>query len=107
MNLVSFAASDRRHWGVTAPGGVVALSDRFPQWRTLRDVIAAGGIPAVLDDPVTGILWLVRRLAHYGMGQAAGDVVLSGSFIRPVECPPGSHIEADFGPFGAVSVRFA
>lgn len=71
-------------------------------------VVEETGLGAgVLDDPVTGILWLVHRLARYGAGLAAGDIVLSGSFIRPVECPPGSHIEADFGPFGAVSIRFA
>lgn len=70
-------------------------------------VVEETGLGAgVLDDPVTGILWLVHRLARYGAGLAAGDIVLSGSFIRPVECPPGSLIEADFGPFGAVSVRF-
>ena len=48
MNLVTFTAAGRQHWGVTAPGGVATLSDRFPQWRSLRDVIAAGGIPTVL-----------------------------------------------------------
>lgn len=60
----------------------------------------------VLDDPVTGILWLVHRLARYGQGIAAGEVLLSGSFIRPVEAPPGCRIEADFGPFGTVCVAF-
>ncbi|MDP2083666.1 MAG: 2-oxo-hepta-3-ene-1,7-dioic acid hydratase [Gemmobacter sp.] len=70
-------------------------------------VVEETGLGAgVLDDPVTGILWLVHRLARYGMGLAAGDIVLSGSFIRPVECPPGAVIEADFGPFGAVGIRF-
>ena len=48
MNLVSFTAEGRRHWGVTVPGGVLALSGRFPQWPTLRAVIAAGGIPQVM-----------------------------------------------------------
>ncbi|MDP2083667.1 MAG: fumarylacetoacetate hydrolase family protein [Gemmobacter sp.] len=48
MNLVSFSVADRPHWGVTVPGGVVSLSERFAHWRTLRDVIADGGIPAVL-----------------------------------------------------------
>jgi len=61
----------------------------------------------VLNDPVTGILWLVHRLADYGMGTAAGDILLSGSFIRPVEAPPGSRFHADFGPFGQVSLNFA
>lgn len=61
----------------------------------------------VLNDPVTGILWLVHRLADYGMGTAAGEILLSGSFIRPVEAPPGCHFDADFGPFGRVTLNFA
>ena len=61
----------------------------------------------VLNDPVMGIVWLVHRLAAYGMGLAAGDIVLSGSFIRPVEAPPGSRFDADFGPFGRVTLSFA
>ena len=60
----------------------------------------------VLGDPVRSVVWLVRRLAEHGMSVKAGEVLLSGSFIRPVECPPGSVIEADFGDFGAISVRF-
>jgi 2-keto-4-pentenoate hydratase/2-oxohepta-3-ene-1,7-dioic acid hydratase in catechol pathway len=48
MNLVTFTADGRQHWGVTAPGGVLSLSDRFPQWRSLRGVIEAKGIPTVL-----------------------------------------------------------
>ena len=49
MMLVTFTAGGRQHWGVTAPGGVLALSDAFPEWRTLRNVIEAGAIPQVLD----------------------------------------------------------
>lgn len=60
----------------------------------------------VLNNPALGIAWLANRLAQYGQSIAAGDVVLSGSFIRPVEAAHGSLIEADFGPFGHVSCRF-
>ncbi len=60
----------------------------------------------VLNDPAMGIAWLAKRLAVYGGLIKAGDVVLSGSFIRPVEAPPGSLVEADFGPFGSVSCTF-
>lgn len=71
-------------------------------------VVEETGLGAgVLDDPVTGILWLVHRLARYGQGLSAGDIVLSGSFIRPIEAAPGTAFHADFGPFGQVSVRFA
>ena len=70
-------------------------------------VVEETGLGAgVLDDPVTGIIWLVHRLARYGQGLRAGDIVLSGSFIRPIECPSGAVIEADFGSFGRVSLQF-
>lgn len=61
----------------------------------------------VLNDPVNGIVWLARRMAQYGQRIEAGQVILSGSFIRPVECAPGAKIHADFGPFGTVSCDFA
>lgn len=70
-------------------------------------VVEETGLGAgVLDDPVTGILWLVHRLAAYGQGLKAGDIVLSGSFVRAIEAPPGSRFEADFGAFGQVSINF-
>ncbi|MVO15433.1 2-oxo-hept-4-ene-1,7-dioate hydratase [Parasedimentitalea huanghaiensis] len=61
----------------------------------------------VLNDPVTSVLWLARCMASYGQQIEAGDIVLSGSFIRPIECPSGSKITADFGPFGSVDISFA
>ncbi|MCW1934742.1 2-oxo-hept-4-ene-1,7-dioate hydratase [Pararhodobacter zhoushanensis] len=71
-------------------------------------VVEETGLGAgVLDDPATGVVWLVRRLAQYGQGLSAGEVVLSGSFVRPVEAPPGSRFDADFGSFGRVSLSFA
>lgn len=60
----------------------------------------------VLNNPVMGIVWLVHRLSQFGLKLDAGQPILSGSFIRPLECPPGSRIEADFGAFGSVSVHF-
>ncbi len=61
----------------------------------------------VLNDPVTSVLWLARRMAGYGQSIKPGDIVLSGSFIRPLEAPPGSEITADYGPFGTVNINFA
>ncbi|MCZ8151277.1 MAG: 2-oxo-hepta-3-ene-1,7-dioic acid hydratase [Rhodobacteraceae bacterium] len=91
-----------------AQHGVEAVDLRWVGAILKRDgVVEETGLGAgVLDDPVTGILWLVHRLARYGQGIAAGEVLLSGSFIRPVEAPSGSRIEADFGPFGHVGVAF-
>jgi len=61
----------------------------------------------VLNDPVESVLWLIQRMAHYGQQVEPGQIILSGSFIRPLECPPGSNIDADFGAFGRVGINFA
>ncbi|WP_071672679.1 2-oxo-hept-4-ene-1,7-dioate hydratase [Nioella nitratireducens] len=74
---------------------------------TRNGMVEETGLGAgVLNDPVEGIVWLARRLAGYGDAIKAGQIVLSGSFIRPVEAPSGSRFHADFGPFGDVSVSF-
>ncbi|HHL21593.1 MAG TPA: FAA hydrolase family protein [Aliiroseovarius sp.] len=41
--LASFSVDGRRFWGAAADGGMIALSPDFPEWPSLRDVIAAGG----------------------------------------------------------------
>lgn len=70
------------------------------------DVEETGLGAGVLNDPAAGIAWLANRLADYGDWIRAGEIVLSGSFVRPVEAPSGSEIVADFGPYGTVSCRF-
>ena len=60
----------------------------------------------VLNDPVESVVWLARRMAQYGQSIEPGQIILSGSFIRPVECPSGSEISADFGDFGRVAISF-
>ncbi|GHA61895.1 2-oxo-hepta-3-ene-1,7-dioic acid hydratase [Amylibacter ulvae] len=61
----------------------------------------------VLNDPIESVVWLARRMAQYGQSIEPGQIILSGSFIRPVECPSGSQINADFGDFGHVDITFA
>lgn len=61
----------------------------------------------VLNDPVESVVWLARRMAQYGQSIEPGQIILSGSFIRPVECPSRTEIHADFGPFGLVDINFA
>ncbi len=60
----------------------------------------------VLNDPVESVVWLARRMAQYGQTIEPGQIILSGSFIRPVECLPGAKIHADFGRFGSVDINF-
>ncbi len=60
----------------------------------------------VLNHPARGIAWLANRLAQYGDGIEAGQIVLAGSFIRPVEARHGDTINADFGPYGTIACHF-
>ncbi len=60
----------------------------------------------VLNDPLLAVSWLASRVARIGEVMHAGDIVLSGSFVRPIEAVPGSNFHADFGQFGTVDVKF-
>ena len=64
--------------------------------------IAAG----VLNHPANGVAWLADRLAAQGEYLEAGEVVLAGSFTRPVDIIKGDTFHADYGQFGSVSCQF-
>ncbi|THD75519.1 MAG: 2-oxo-hepta-3-ene-1,7-dioic acid hydratase [Bradyrhizobium sp.] len=64
--------------------------------------LAAG----VLNHPATSMAWLVNKIAPLGLALEPGQVVLSGSFIRPIEARKGDTIQADYGPYGTVSCYF-
>ena len=76
---------------------------------TLRNgAVEETGLGAgVLNDPVESVVWLARRMAQYGQSIEPGQIILSGSFIRPIECPSGTQIHVDFGMFGSVDISFA
>lgn len=62
---------------------------------------------AVLNHPASGIAWLADKIAPYGESLEAGQVVLAGSFTRPVNGARGDSFHADYGPLGSVAFRFA
>ena len=38
--------------------------------------------------------------------EQAGQIVLAGSFTRPINIAPGDVIAADYGALGCIGVRF-
>ncbi|WP_243443891.1 2-oxo-hept-4-ene-1,7-dioate hydratase [Asaia prunellae] len=70
-------------------------------------VVEETGLGAgVLSHPARGIAWLAMRLHQYGGRIEAGQIILSGSFIRPVEARQGDTIMADYGRYGTISCFF-
>ncbi len=71
-------------------------------------VIEESGVAAaVLNHPATGVAWLANKLAPWDEFLEAGEVVLGGSFTRPVTALAGDTFYADYGPLGSISFRFA
>jgi 2-keto-4-pentenoate hydratase/2-oxohepta-3-ene-1,7-dioic acid hydratase in catechol pathway len=75
MRLATFTADGRRQWGAVAGTGLVALTDAFPQWPTLRSVIAGGGWKAVS-----------------GMAETLAVTHPSGSFVWDIPIPDAEKI---------------
>ena len=70
-------------------------------------VVEETGLAAgVLNHPGNGVAWLANKLSAHGEGLGAGEIVLGGSFTRPVACAGGDVFHADYGSLGSISVRF-
>ncbi len=86
-------------------------------WRTLdlaawpvRGVVAGryqrdGQGANVLGDPRRALTWLANELSGLGIGLAAGQTVITGTCMTPLELQDGDMVDADFGHLGRVSVR--
>jgi 2-oxo-hept-3-ene-1,7-dioate hydratase len=64
--------------------------------------LAAG----VQGHPAVGVAWLTHKLAPWGECLEAGEVVLAGSFTRPVAARAGDVFDADYGALGRFEFKF-
>ncbi|MET4059404.1 2-oxo-hept-3-ene-1,7-dioate hydratase [Arthrobacter sp. UYP6] len=64
--------------------------------------VAAG----VLNHPAAGVYWLANKLAAHGTTLEAGEIILAGSFTRPMWVYKGDTVYADYGPLGTITCRF-
>ena len=70
-------------------------------------VIEETGVSAgVLNHPANGVVWLARRLSGHGVALEPGQVILAGSFTRPVAIAAGDTFHADFGELGSITCSF-
>lgn len=109
--IVDTIADNAADAGIVLGGRPFRPTDHDMRWIgaivSKNGAVEETGLAAgVLNNPANGIAWLVKRLAQHGGGLKAGDVVLAGSFIRPIEVGKGDTIVADYGAFGTVSCHF-
>ena len=70
-------------------------------------VVEETGLAAgVQGHPAIGVAWLAMKLHAWGECLEAGEVVLAGSFTRPVAAKKGDIFDADYGPLGRFEFQF-
>ncbi len=97
--------------GIVLGGRPVGPMDVDLRWvsglLSLNSEIEETGVAAgVLGHPAMGIAWLANKFGQFEVGLEAGQIMLSGSFTRPVWAEKGDTVNADFGRMGSVTVQF-
>lgn len=97
--------------GIVLGGRKVSPRDIDLPWvgAILRQngVVEETGLAAgVQGHPAIGVAWLAMKLAPWGECLEAGEVVLAGSFTRPVIAKAGDLFDADYGPLGRFEFKF-
>ena len=110
--IVDTIADNAAYGAIVLGGRIFRPFDLDLRWiaATLskNGVIEESGVSAaIMGHPAAGIAWLVNKLAPLGGGLKKGDIVLGGSFTRPVDIASGDVIFADYGPLGSIGVSFA
>jgi 2-oxo-hept-3-ene-1,7-dioate hydratase len=72
-----------------------------------NDEIEETGVAAgVLNHPATGVAWLANKFHQHGARLEAGEIILAGSFTRPMWVSRGDVVRCDYGPMGVIECRF-
>ncbi|MBD3689216.1 2-oxo-hepta-3-ene-1,7-dioic acid hydratase [Nanchangia anserum] len=72
--------------------------------QTIEETGVSGG---VLGHPATGVAWLANKLAAHDDHLEAGEIILAGSFTRPLWVEAGDTIVADYKDLGTVTCQFS
>ncbi|MBV9143596.1 MAG: hypothetical protein JO115_22225 [Pseudonocardiales bacterium] len=88
----------------------------MPSWdlRAERLIVCSGVTPVavgegrdVFGDPIRSIVWLARRLADFGAGLKAGDVVLAGAVHESIPVPAGKTVSVSSPRLPPVNLHVA
>jgi len=104
-------ADNAANAGIIMGGRPIKPMDLDLRWVSAllyrNGVIEETGVAAgVLNHPANGISWLAKRFAPHGVALEPGQIILAGSFTRPVTAAPGDTFHVDYGPLGNITCRF-
>jgi 2-keto-4-pentenoate hydratase len=92
--------------GELQPLGDHDLAEVEATMRKNGEVVERAKGAAVLGHPADAVAWLANALAPFGRALAAGDYVLSGSFMTASRASAGDAYTASFGELGEVGCHF-
>lgn len=104
--------SDNAAYGGMVLGGVPMRPDEIDlRWVSAllykNETIEETGVAAgVLNHPATGVAWLANKFHQHGSRLEAGEIILAGSFTRPMWVERGDSVVCDYGKMGTISCRF-
>jgi len=104
--------SDNAAYGGMVLGGIPMRPDQIDlRWVSAllyrNETIEETGVAAgVLNHPATGVAWLANKMHQHGDRLEAGEIILAGSFTRPMWVSPGDTVLCDYGPMGTITCRF-
>lgn len=70
------------------------------------EIEETGVAQGVLGHPATGVAWLANKFHQHGARLEAGEIILAGSFTRPMWVSRGDEVRCDYGPMGVIECRF-
>lgn len=105
--------SDNAAYGGMVLGGLPMRPDQIDlRWVAAmlyrNETIEETGVAAgVLNHPANGVAWLANKMHAHGERLEAGEIILAGSFTRPMWVQQGDSVLCDYGPMGTITCRFS
>lgn len=104
--------SDNAAYGAMVLGDVHMRPDEI-DLRWVPGVLSRGGeieetgvAAGVLGHPATGVAWLANKFHQHGARLEAGEIILAGSFTRPMWVHKGDEVHCDYREMGIITCRF-
>lgn len=109
--IVDTIADNAAYGGIVVGGNPTRVEDVDLRWVSAllyrNETIEESGVAAaVLNHPASGVAWLANKLHQHEQRLEPGELVLAGSFTRPMWVSRGDTVLCDYGSMGTIACRF-